>query len=486
MIITTTKLTEVSTLIVPFLKTDKLAEELLTRSKALGYEMEELDQAFKAEKGETLIVASPSKGFKRMVLVGLGDEPNPSQVVGVFRKLFYQNKKKWTGKIAVDTKTIAKFVEPMANGIVLGQYEIGTLKTDQKESKDLYASKTPVEFLITATQKAKVEEAISKGVHMGETHKNILKLVDAPANYKTPEMVAKYIKKSGKKNGFTVKVWDEKACKKEGFEALLAVSKGSVESPCRMVMMEYNPEGGSEKTIGLVGKGVTFDTGGVSLKPGEGMQYMKSDMGGSAAVIGVMEMVAKLQLKTRVVGMVALTENCIDSLAIKPGDVISSYSGKTIEIINTDAEGRLILADAVNYMATKINPAVMIDLATLTGACIRALGYHAGGLMTQNDKLAENLYNVGIETGEKLWRLPLWDEYKSMMDSDIADIKNLSTAPLAGATTAGKFIEFFTEKHPNWAHLDIAGVAFGNTEYGKDKAATAFGVRLLTEFVRLY
>jgi leucyl aminopeptidase len=486
MINTITKISTANTLIVPFLKGESLAKDLLTRSKAIGYEMEELEESFKAERGEILNIATPDKDFKRMVFVGLGEKPNGAQVIEVFRLLFYKNKKKWKGEIVVDIKTVADYCEYFANGLALSEYEIGALKTREEAEETIFTNGVAISFLITANQEEKVNAAIDKGLKMADSQRNILYLVDAPANYKTPEMIAKYIKTSGKKYGYKVKVWDEKACEKEGFHALLAVGKGSVESPCRMVMMEYTPSEPTNKTIGLVGKGVTFDTGGVSLKPGEGMQYMKSDMGGSAAVIGALEMAAKLRLKSKVVGIVALTENCVDSLAIKPGDVIKSYSGKTIEIINTDAEGRLILADAVNYMATQIDPTVMIDLATLTGSCIRTLGYAAAGLMTQNDKLAENLYKRGQETGEKLWRLPLWDDYKSMMDSDIADIKNLSMAPLAGATTAGKFIEFFTNKHPNWAHLDIAGTAFGSTDYGKDKSATAYGIRLLTAFIQSF
>lgn len=486
MINTISKIDSASVLIVPFEKGESLAKNLLTRSKAIGFEIDELDDSFKAEKGETMIVATSGKPFKKMVFVGLGEKPNGAQIIEVFRTLFYKNKKKWKGSIVVDTKTVADYCEYFANGLALSEYEIGALKTREEAEVTIFTNGAEFSFLITANQEEKISAAIDKGLKMADSQRNMLYWVDAPANYKTPEMMAKYIKISGKKHGFKVKIWDEKACEKEGFHALLAVGKGSVEAPCRMVMMEYTPKEPTNKTIGLVGKGVTFDTGGVSLKPGEGMQFMKSDMGGSAAVIGALEMAAKLELKTKVVGMVALTENCIDSLAIKPGDVINSYSGRTIEIINTDAEGRLILADAVHYMATQVNPTVMIDLATLTGSCIRTLGYAAAGLMTQNDKLADNLYKIGQDTGEKLWRLPLWDEYKSMMDSDIADIKNLSTAPLAGATTAGKFIEFFTNKHPNWAHLDIAGTAFGNTEYGKDKSATAYGIRLLTEFIRLY
>jgi leucyl aminopeptidase len=210
---------------------------------------------------------------------------------------------------------------------------------------------------------------------------------------------------------------------------------------------------------------------------------MKSDMGGAAAVIGTLEMAAKLGLKVNIVGAVALTENCIDSLAIKPGDVIGSYLGKTIEVINTDAEGRLVLADALAYVKKNHQPDAMIDLATLTGNCIQALGYAAAALLSNNDDLAQSLKNSGQTTGEKVWRMPLWDDYKDMMKSDVADIKNLSSAPIAGAITAAKFLEEFIDGHTNWAHLDIAGVAFGDSEYGSMKSATGYGVKLLVDWL---
>jgi leucyl aminopeptidase len=213
------------------------------------------------------------------------------------------------------------------------------------------------------------------------------------------------------------------------------------------------------------------------------MNYMKSDMGGAAAVCGTIELAAKLKLKVNIVAAVPLTENCIDGKAIKPGDVIGSYLGKTIEVINTDAEGRLILADALAYVKKNYQPDILVDLATLTGNCIQSLGYAAAALLSNNDELAESLSKSGFETGEKVWRMPLWDDYKDMMKSDVADIKNLSSAPLAGAITAAKFLEEFIDGHTTWAHLDIAGVAFGDSEYGSMKSSTGYGVKLLTNWL---
>ena len=210
---------------------------------------------------------------------------------------------------------------------------------------------------------------------------------------------------------------------------------------------------------------------------------MKSDMGGAAAVLGAMELTARLQLPIHLIGIVPSTENMVDGNATKPGDVIGSYAGKTIEVIDTDAEGRLILADGLAYMVKNFKPDTIIDLATLTGSIVSALGYNAAGMFTNSDALATHLLNAGTETGEKLWRMPMWDAYFEDMKSDVADVANLSSKPVAGSITAAKFLEFFTDKHPNWAHLDIAGVALASSELGSHRTATAYGVRLLTAFL---
>ena len=215
------------------------------------------------------------------------------------------------------------------------------------------------------------------------------------------------------------------------------------------------------------------------------MHLMKSDMGGAAAVFGAMELCAKLRLPIHLVGIVPATENSVDALAIKPSDVINSYSGKTIEIIDTDAEGRLILADGLSYMVRHYKPDVLIDLATLTGSAVRTFGYHAAGLFSNDDELAAKLYEASETCGELVWRLPLWDVYKDDIKSDVADVRNFSGRPLAGAIGAAKFLEVFTQDHPSWAHLDIAGVAFSDMEFSSQKSATAFGVRLLMEYLDL-
>jgi leucyl aminopeptidase len=298
-------------------------------------------------------------------------------------------------------------------------------------------------------------------------------------------MLARWSVASGEKLGYKVNaVLGREAITDLGCHALLAVNKGSEEPPA-FIIMEYKPKKkGKYPTIGLVGKGVTFDTGGVSIKPSTNMHNMKSDMGGAAAVFGTMEVAAKLQLPVHLIGIVPSTENCVDGASTKPSEVFNSYLGKTIEMIDTDAEGRLILADGLAYINKNFTPDTIIDLATLTGSCIATLGYAAAGMFTNNDDLAADLYKVGQVCGEKVWRLPLWDAYKDDLTSDVADVRNFSGKPVAGAITAAKFLEVFVEQHPSWVHLDIAGVAFTDGEFAHMKSGTAYGVRLLTEYIK--
>jgi leucyl aminopeptidase len=294
-------------------------------------------------------------------------------------------------------------------------------------------------------------------------------------------VLAEWALESGRKHGYKVTVLEKDSLQALGMHALLSVSKGSIEPPV-MIVSEYTPEK-YEKTIVLVGKGVTFDTGGISIKGSNNMHLMKSDMGGAGAVLGTLELVARLQLPVQVIGIVPSTENCIDGESTKPGDVISSYSGRSIEVIDTDAEGRLILADGISYAVRNYKPDAVIDLATLTGSVVQTLGYLAAGLFSPNDDLASKLKKAGDRTGERLWRLPMWDEYKEEIQSDIADVRNYHGKPLAGAIVAAKFLEVFTDEHPAWAHLDIAGTAFGDNEFAPNRAGTAFGVRLLINYL---
>lgn len=478
--------TAAKTIIFPLVDNEKLAENLSKIAKHVGLNAETLQQDFKAGAKETLALYGAIEGLEKVYLLGLGKAPKAIDFVKVFRSFFYNSKKKLPKNVGLKLKLagLEAHTEQIVNGICLAEYEVGAYKTDAKKVAEFFTEDAVLEIQVAENYLESAEKSAKIGQAVAETQARIMALVDAPANYKYPQKLAEFAIESGKKYGFDVKVYDEKQCLELGLHALLAVGRGSTENPARFIVMDYNNSSEKGKKVGLVGKGVTFDTGGISIKGSASMSYMKSDMGGAGAVLGAMELAAKLKLPIHLIGVIPSTENCVDGNALKPSEVISSYLGKTIEVIDTDAEGRLILADGLAYIKKNFEPDVIIDLATLTGNCIAALGYAAAGLLSNNDKLANQLLEIGQETGEKLWRLPLWDDYKDMMNSDVADIKNLSSAPVAGAITAAKFLEFFIDGHTNWAHLDIAGLAFGDSEFAKMKSATAYGVNLLTTWMR--
>lgn len=313
-------------------------------------------------------------------------------------------------------------------------------------------------------------------------------LVSEPANELYPKTYAARIKKMAKDNGLKVKVLGEKEMKKLGMGSLLCVGQGS-EKESQLVIMEWNGGKKGEKPLGFVGKGVTFDTGGISIKPSNGMWDMKYDMGGSATVVGLMKLLAERKAKVNAVGVVGLVENMPSGTAIKPGDVVKSMSGQTIEVLNTDAEGRLVLADALWYTQKNYKPQFMINLATLTGAIVVALGTSRAGIFSNNDKLAERLHEVGKKTGEDVWRLPISElggVYDKQIDSPIADMQNIGADREAGSITAAQFLQRFVNDVP-WTHIDIAGMAWADKE--KDlipKGASGYGVVLLNELVKEY
>jgi leucyl aminopeptidase len=270
--------------------------------------------------------------------------------------------------------------------------------------------------------------------------------------------------------------------KKLGMGALLGVAQGSVRDP-RLLVLRWNGGKDEKPPVAFVGKGVTFDTGGISIKPALGMEAMKWDMGGAGAVVGAMKAMALRKAKANIVGICGLVENMPSGTAQRPGDVVTTMSGQTVEVINTDAEGRLVLADAVTYVERNYKPAAIIDLATLTGAILVSLGHEFGGLFTPDDDLAQKLLKAGMESGDKLWRMPLAEPFDRLIDSQIADVKNVGPRE-GGSITAAQFIKRFIENGTKWAHLDIAGMVWADkagTTY--DKGATGYGVRLIDQFV---
>ncbi|MBA6154698.1 leucyl aminopeptidase family protein [Gelidibacter maritimus] len=411
----------------------------------------------------------------RVYLLGLGEEKDAVKIDEAFRKLSFDHKKYWKTAIQVVATDLSDAeLQKAIIGLEMSAYEIGTFKTKKDEVNAITFEIVNSKDITTILEEAKA---------IGATINRIKTLVDAPANQKTPEFLGQWAKDSATDSNYKCTVLDEKELKAQGFNAVLSVGQGSVNPPV-VIVTEYMPKKDSAVDIGLVGKGITFDTGGLSIKPSTNLHYMKSDMGGAAVVLGVVELVAKLKLNVNLVGIVASAENAVDSNSYRPGDVIDSYSGKTIEIIDTDAEGRLVLADGLSYMIKAFQPKQLIDLATLTGSVVQTLGYSAAGMFTNNTQMAEKLSKIGFDTNERVWPLPLFADYESDLHSDIADLRNFSGKPVAGAITAAKFLEAFTDEHKAWMHLDIAGVSFGDSPYSKMKSASGFGVQLITNYIK--
>lgn len=472
-------------LIVPMMNDGAQEVALQALAKSTGLDRNMLQQDFKAELAEihTLYVQG-----QRIYLLGLGSKPQFADVQKAFRSFSHKMRHKFSTPLGISflhdnlPNAPVAWAEAAANGLVLGTYHLGRFKTSPAETHPLDDPEAIVQIFIDEQYHDSVLKVTQRAQMVAATQMDMFDLVNAPSNKKIPNDLAQWAIQSGKKYNYRVEVWDKAQIEANGMHALLAVNQGSDQEP-RFIIMEHKPAGKNLKKVGLVGKGVTFDTGGLSIKPAASMHLMKSDMGGGAAVLGVMEVIAKLQLPIHVLGVVPATENSVDAHAVKPSDVIGSYSGKTIEVIDTDAEGRLILADGLTYVVRNFEPDFLINLATLTGSTVRTFGYHVAGLFSNNDALADHLQKVGERTGERVWRLPIWDVYKEEVKSDVADVRNISGKPVAGGIAAAKFLEVFIENHPAWAHLDIAGVAFIDSEFASQKSATAFGVRLLLEFL---
>jgi leucyl aminopeptidase len=371
-------------------------------------------------------------------------------------------------------------VAELALGARLRAYTFDRYKTKRKEGEA-----KPAVFRLTigssdpgaARQAFKSREAVANGVVLARD------LVNEPANVLFPD---EFARRAGalKKVGVGVTVFDVPAMKRLGMNALVAVGQGSVHDS-RMVVMRWNGAGRDKKPVAFIGKGVCFDTGGISIKPAQGMEDMKGDMAGAACVVGLMQALAARKAKVNAVGVIGLVENMPDGKAQRPGDIVTTMSGQTIEIINTDAEGRLVLADLLHFVGTRFKPQFMIDLATLTGAIIVALGQEYAGMFSNDEKLVERLTNAGEAIGERVWRMPLGPEYDKLIDSKFADMKNTG-GRYGGSITAAQLLQRFVGKTP-WAHLDIAGTALGSPQTDTNKSwSSGWGVRLLDHLVSEY
>jgi len=433
---------------------------------------------FSGGKGKTCNILAPGAGLTRVLAVGLGkaDDVKQTTLEDAGGAIASALARESAATVAADGLKPTQAAE-VALGAVLRGYRFDRYRTKEKaEDKPKLAALTVVTDHPNRAKSAfEPLKGVANGVFVTRD------LVSEPPNILNPaEMAARCEKLSAL--GLKVEVLGPAEMGALGFGALLGVAQGSV-NEARMVAMHWNgAKKSGEKPVCFVGKGVTFDTGGISIKPAGGMEDMKWDMAGAGAVIGLMAALAGRGAKVNAIGLVGLVENMPSGSAQRPGDVVTSYSGQTIEVINTDAEGRLVLADVLWYAQEKYDPKFMVDLATLTGAMIIGLGHEYAGVFSNDDHLAERLVKAGEATGEKLWRMPLHDNYDKEIKSEIADMKNVGGRP-AGSITAAQFIQRFVNKKP-WAHLDIAGMAWS----GKDaptipKGATAYGVRLLDRLV---
>jgi len=426
------------------------------------------DTHYLAEKNDTTFI-----------FIGLGKSIDYKSLKTTFRRIAVKEKESFAKQVALNIPEEFRDeqVEAVVSGLLLGTYDLGHYKK-QEDHPFLDPN-----FELKIVSKNDFSNVIHKAIKIARAQLETLALVDLPPNKITPKYLATWAQDKGTKYGFDVKVLGLEASEIEGLGAFLAVGKASQNEP-QFVIMSYTPKENGEKLkhVGLVGKGITFDTGGLNIKTA-GMVHMKCDMAGGAAVFGAMQLIADLQLPIQVTAIVPCAENSVDKTSFLPSDVIQSYSGNSIEIIDTDAEGRLILADGLSYLIKNYQPEYIVDIATLTGSSVGTFGYECGALFTNNETISKKIQEAGDRVGERLWPLPLWDVYKQDIESDIADVKNYSGKPVAGAISAAKFLEFFTQEHPAWAHLDVAGVAFGDDEFAKSKHATAYGVHLLTKFI---
>lgn len=437
----------------------------------------------KGDFGDTLVIPSPA-GIKagRVLLLGAGSHEGAPKLADINKTgaaLASALDKSGAADCALspDGLSIAEQSTTDSTAALVEAMEYAAYRFDQlKAEKSPFRLKTVNLHFGDRSSANAARIGIERGAAIAGGVRLARDLGNLPGNICTPTYLAQQARKLQKRFGIKVSVLDENRMRRMGMGALLSVSSGS-RQPAKLIVMEYQGAPRTERPVVLVGKGLTFDAGGISLKPAAAMDEMKYDMCGGASVLGTMQAVVELGLKINVIGIIPASENLPDGAANKPGDIVTSMAGKTIEILNTDAEGRLLLCDALTY-SRRYKPAVVIDIATLTGACVIALGSHPSGLFSKSDALAEEILTAGAHSGDRAWRMPLWDDYQEQLDSPFADIANVGGRN-AGAVTAACFLARFTDDL-EWAHLDIAGTAWTQ---GKNKSATGRPVSLLSRFI---
>lgn len=431
--------------------------------------------------GSTLVMHQmPNVAASRVLLVGLGKSTEYTdrhlrQAVRAAVKALpkgVQSVGFTLTEVTIKKSDIASKVAHLTETVMDATYVVNAVKEKKPEDHPL----EKVTIQVDKTEQTAAEQAVKDGQSIAKGVRLTKDLGNLPPNICTPTYLGEQAKKLAKDYGFKVEVLDKAQIEKLGMGSFLGVAQGSLEPP-KLIVLQHNKGKKNQKPVALVGKGITFDTGGISLKTGAEMDEMKYDMCGAASVLGTFKVIGELDLPLNVVGIIPTCDNMPSGNALKPGDVLTSMSGLTIEVLNTDAEGRLILCDALTY-AERFEPSAVVDIATLTGACVIALGHHPSGLFSNNDNLAKELLDAGEKSHDRAWRMPMWEEYQSQLDSNFADMANIG-GRAGGSITAACFLSRFAKKF-DWAHLDIAGTAWKS---GKEKGGTGRPVPLLTTFL---
>lgn len=436
-----------------------------------------LQNLFSGKKNEMFISAEESSvNF----MIGLGTNPQNFEIQAVASKFAYDFRKKI---LAVPTLINDKdFVEDQVGELTKGLF-LGTYTYPFKGEHPFFKHEYSV--ILNTVSDENLKNLQLKTLALCEGQFACMEWLNKPQNFKKVAHISQFLKEIAEKYQLKLTVFNRNESEDLGLGAFVSVNQGSSQEAA-FTILEYRTEVKDAKTVGLVGKCVLFDTGGISIKPSENLHYMKSDMGGATAVIGALIAAATLKLPVNLVAILPITDNAVSNTATIPSDVVTAYNGKTIEVLNTDAEGRMTLADGLSYLSKNYKSDALIDLATLTGSSVRMFGYTCGAYFSNNDQLKKSLEQSADATNQRLWNLPLWDIWKDDFKSDVADFKNISSKAFGDCIIAGKFLEQFIEGHHNWAHLDIAGVAFGNVGYMGEKGATGYGVQLLVDFLENY
>jgi leucyl aminopeptidase len=457
--------------------TDELRPVDAATGGALGRALSRRD--FRGGRDETLHLSGGERGVLRVLLLGLGavtDRATALRRAGAIAGR--QGNKLGVGRLAVFAGALtAQDAEALGLGLIAGSWDFKEMKTAPPADEE----RAPLADATILAADAAAQEGVRNAQAIGEGHSLARRLGMLPGNVCTPDYLAETARDIAKRFNMTTTVLDRAAMEREKMGSFLCVAQGTSQDP-KLIVLEYRRGPKDAKPVALVGKGLCFDSGGISIKPAQGMEWMKFDMCGAAGVLGAMEAIGRLELPVNVVGLIGATTNMPSGEAVKPGDVVQASNGKFIEIINTDAEGRLVLADVLAF-TKRFEPAAVIDAATLTGACVIALGHTATGVMGTDEAMVQEVLEAGKRSGEPGWPLPLWDDYKELIKSDIADIKNSGGRP-AGTITAALFLKEFAEGYP-WVHLDIAGTAYTESDLGTvPRGPTGVPVGTFVEFVR--